>query len=329
MAVSEFESRVLALRGTEIVENPPEPIEALRGRDDQVLWIDLVKPTPQAMARLAEIFQLHPLAVEDALSRRQRAKAEEYAGFIFVTTYAARRGNGQRDREVELDEVDVFAGPGFVITVHDGMPTVLDEVRRRLAQAPRDLRTLSSFVLYVILDVVVDSYFPVLDTIDDEVERLEDVLFDKPSSETLDGLFACKRALLAMRRAAVPQRDMLNLLLRHETSMIGAPLHAYYRDVYDHLLRITEAIDTHRDLLSGALDIYLSITSNRLNEVVKVLTIVTAMFASLAVIPGIYGMNFEHAFPPFGWRYGFVTVLGIMATSVVVMLAIFRRLKWL
>ena len=329
MAVSESESRVLALRATEMIENPPEPIEALRGRDGQVLWIDLIKPAPAVMARLAEIFQLHPLAVEDALSRRQRAKAEEYEGFTFVTTYAARRGKQDGPAEIELDEIDVFAGEGYIITVHDGARGVLDEVRRRLAQAPRDLRTSSAFVLYVILDVVVDSYFPVLDAIDDEVERLEDVLFDKPAPETLDGLFACKRALLSMRRATVPQRDMLNLLLRHETTAIGGPLHAYYRDVYDHLLRITEAIDTHRDLLSGALDIYLSITSNRLNEVVKILTIVTAIFASLAVISGIYGMNFERSFPPFEWRYGFPAALGIMALSVFVMLAVFRRLKWL
>jgi magnesium transporter len=329
MAVNEIGSRVLALRPTEIVENPPESIEALRGRGDQVLWIDLVRPTPATMARLAEIFRLHPLAVEDALSRRQRAKAEEYEGFLFVTTYSARQDDGKGAGEIELDEIDVFSGPGFVITVHDGESSVLAEVRRRLAQAPRDLRTTSEYVLYVILDVVVDSYFPVLDAIDDQVERLEDVLFEQPSPQTLDGLFACKRALISMRRATVPQRDMLNLLLRHETTTIGGSLHAYYRDVYDHLLRITEQIDTHRDLLAGALDIYLSITSNRLNEVVKVLTIVTAIFASLAVISGIYGMNFERAFPPFEWRYGFLAALGIMATSVIIMLAVFRRLKWL
>jgi magnesium transporter len=327
--VNESESRVLALRGSEIVEQPSDAIEALRGRDDQVLWIDLIKPTPDVMARLATIFRLHPLAVEDALSRRQRAKAEEYDGFLFVTTYAAHRGQGDGAAEVELDEIDVFAGPGFIITVHEGMPAVIGEVRRRLGQAPRDLRTHSGFVLYVILDVVVDSYFPVLDAIDDQTEALEDVLFERPSAQTVDALFVCKRSLLGLRRAAVPQRDMLNLLLRHETAMIGGPLHAYYRDVYDHLLRITEAIDTHRDLLSGALDIYLSITSNRLNEVMKVLTIVTAIFASLTVVSGIYGMNFEHTFPPFGWRYGFAAALGIMAASVIAMLAVFRRLRWL
>ncbi len=122
---------------------------------------------------------------------------------------------------------------------------------------------------------------------------------------------------------------MMNLLLRHETSLISAPLRAYFRDIYDHLLRITEQIDTHRDLLAGALDIYLSLTSNRLNEIVKGLTVITAVFASLAVVSGIYGMNFERAFPPFQWRYGFVAALGIMAASVGIMLIIFRRLRWL
>jgi magnesium transporter len=145
----------------------------------------------------------------------------------------------------------------------------------------------------------------------------------------MDLLFASKRSLLEMRRVAAPQRDMINMLMRHDTRLIDETLRAYFRDIYDHLLRITEQIDTHRDLLAGALDIYLSMVSNRLNEVVKVLTIVTAIFASLTVISGIYGMNFERSFPPFEWRYGFVAVLGIMAASIVAMLALFRRLRWL
>jgi len=122
---------------------------------------------------------------------------------------------------------------------------------------------------------------------------------------------------------------MMNLLLRHESPLVDERLRAYFRDIYDHLLRITDGIDTHRDLLAGAVEIYLSLTSNRLNEVVKVLTIITAVFASLAVITGVYGMNFERAYPPFDWRYGFPAALGLMAASVAVMLAVFRRLGWL
>lgn len=324
MPAAPSKTRVLVLRGSEVIADPPESLESLRGREGQVLWIEVLHPTQAVMAEFAGVFNLHPLAVEDALKRRQRPKAEEYDRSLFITTHAARpRGS----YDITLDEIDVFAGRGFVITTHMGAPCV-EEVRRRLTQAPAQLRSSEGYLLYVILDVVVDSYFPVLDALDEYVERLEDTLFKKPTPQTMDRLFAAKRSLLRLRRVSAPQRDMMNLMLRRDT-LIATPLHAYFRDIYDHLLRITDQIDTHRDLLAGALDIYLTLTSNRLNEIVKVLTIVTAIFASLAVITGFYGMNFERTFPSFEWRYGVLAALGIMAASVAAMFAIFRRLRWL
>jgi len=321
-------THVLVLRGTELVADPPEPLESLRGRPGEVLWVDVPNPSPATMADLARIFTLHPLAVEDALKRRQRPKAEEYDHLLFITTHAARV-RGPHGHGVALDEIDLFYGRDFIITAHAGGCPALDEARRRVEQAPADLRRSEGYVLYAILDAVVDSYFPVLDSLDEYVERLEDTLLKNPTPQTMDRLFASKRTLLQLRRVAAPQRDMMNILLRHDATLVSAPLRAYFRDIYDHLLRITEQIDTHRDLLAGALDIYLSIVSNRLNEVMKALTVITATFASLAVISGIYGMNFERSYPPFDWRYGFVTALGIMAASVAVMLIIFRRLRWL
>lgn len=321
-------TRILVLRGADLVADPPEPLEALRARGGQVLWVDAPNPSPATMADLAKTFGLHPLAVEDALKRRQRPKVEEYDHLLFITTHAAR-SRGPHGHGVALDEIDLFYGRDFLITAHGGSCPAIDEARHRIEQAPPDLRRSEGYLLYAILDAVVDSYFPVLDSLDDYVERLEDTLFKRPSPQTMDRLFAVKRALLQLRRVAAPQRDLLNLLMRHETALVGGTMRAYFRDIYDHLLRITDQIDTHRDLLAVALDIYLSIVSNRLNEIMKVLTVITAIFASLAVISGIYGMNFERAFPPFEWRYGFVAALGIMAASVAVMLALFRRLRWL
>jgi magnesium transporter len=317
---------VLALRGAEIVADPPEPLPSLSQRAGQILWIDLTNPTAESLAPIAQAFGLHPLAVEDALKRRQRPKAEDYEGFLFITVHAARQ-RGAHD--VALDEVDIFYGRDYLITVHTGAAAVVDEARRRITQALPDLRGTRGYLLYVVLDAVVDSYFPVLDAMDAYIERLEDALFKRPQPRTLDRLFAAKRSLLALRRVAGPQRDMVSLLMRHDSVLVEERLRAYFRDIYDHLLRITEGIDTHRDLLAGAVEIYLSLTSNRLNEVVKVLTIITAVFASLAVITGVYGMNFERAYPPFGWPYGFVTALGLMAAAVGVMLILFRRLGWL
>jgi magnesium transporter len=317
--------RVLVLRDSEIVTDPIQPLESFIGHEGQVIWIDLPDPSHDEMAKVADLFRLHPLAVEDAMARQQRPKAEDYQGFIFITTHAAR-AEGER---VALDEIDIFYGPGYVITVHAGASAIITEARRRVSLASPDLRRSQGYLLYVVLDVVVDSYFPVLDTLDDYIEDLEDVLFTNPARETMDRLFAAKRALLTMRRVAAPQRDMMNLMMRHDTTLVGEPLRAYFRDIYDHLLRITEQIDTHRDLLAGALDIYLSLVSNRLNEVMKVLTIITALFASLAVITGFYGMNFERTWPPFGAAWGAPAAVGIMAVGVLMMLAVFRRLRWL
>lgn len=328
MSVLAATMHVIALRGAEVVANPAESLESLVRGDGQVLWIDLPDPTPETMNRIAGLFHLHPLAVEDALHRQQRPKAEEYEASLFITTHAARPA-GEQGEDIALDEIDIFYGPGFLITSHAGTPPVVEEARRRVLLAPHELRRSRGYLLYVLLDVVVDTYFPMLDSLDGYIEDLEDTLFANPNTQTLDRLFAAKRTLLHLRRVASPQRDMMNLLMRHDTRLIDEPLRAYFRDIYDHLLHITEQIDTHRDLLAGALDIYLSTVSNRLNEVVKVLTVITSVFASLAVISGIYGMNFERPFPPFDWPYGFWAAIGLMATSVTVMLVLFRRMRWL
>ncbi len=321
-------TKVLAFRGPEVVEASLESLEDFRARPGEALWVDILGPTPEALAHLAEAFGLHPLAVEDALKRSQRPKAEEYDRHLFISTHAARlRGAGGHD--VALDEIDIFFGEGFLITSHGGAAHAVDDARRRVMNSSPQLRSSPGYALYAVLDAVVDSYFPVLDALDDYTERLEDSLFRHPAPRTLDRLFASRRALLHLRRVAAPQRDMINLLARHQTRLIDQALGAYFRDIYDHLLRITDQIDTHRDLLAGALDIYVGMASNRLSEVMKVLTMITAVFASLAVITGIYGMNFERALPPFAWRYGFAAVLGTMAASVAVMVVLFRRQRWL
>jgi magnesium transporter len=320
--------RALALRGSDIVVDPPNPLDALKALDGQIVWIDLSDPTQESISPIASTLGLHPLAVEDALQRRQRPKVEEYDKTFFITTHAARPvDHGSHD--VSLDEIDIFFGKGFLITAHQGTCPAIDEARRRLTQAPPDLRVTDGYVLYVVLDVIVDSYFPVLDALDDYIEGVEDTLFTVHTPQTMDRLFEAKRALLLLRRVAAPQRDMMNIFMRHETPLISTRLGAYFRDIYDHLLRITDQIDTHRDLLAGALDIYLSITSNRLNEVVKFLTVITSIFALLAVVTGFYGMNFEHTFPSFKSPHGVPMVIGIMGIGILIMLALFRHRRWL
>jgi len=333
--------RITRYVGDRIEDDPPGPLAQWLTRDEGALWVDMTGPTDSDLRTLREVFHFHPLAIEDATKQRQRPKLEEYEGYLFLTMHAVHappqgagpspRPHPGRDRAWGLawDEIDVFFGPRYVVTVHAGPVPALDEARTRLAHAQPQLRAGADYVLYAIVDTAVDSYFPVIDRLDAALERLEDQLFRKPTARALDHIFALKRTLLHMRRVSAPLRDLVNGLTRRDLPLIGRQTTVYFRDVFDHLLRITDMIDTHRDLITGALDIYLSVISNRLNEVMKVLTVITAVFASLAVISGIYGMNFQRAYPPFDSPYGFAAVLGGMAAITAVMLALFRRQGWL
>ncbi len=317
--------QVTVYREDGIVTDPGESLPGLLAREEGAVWVALERARADDLKVLTDVFHFHPLAIEDAQKTGQRAKVEAYENILFVTMHAARHNHGT---QLTLDEVDIFFTAHAVVTVSGGSVPALAEAQSRLTRAPGRLRQAPDFVLYTILDAVVDTYFPVLDRIDDHIERLEDQLFRRPSNRTLSNLFRTKRALLLARRHVVPLRDTLNVLMRRETGLITEAVILYFRDIYDHVLRITDQIDTHRDLLAGALEIYLTLISNRLNEVVKVLTVITAIFALLTVITGIYGMNFTRSFPPFEWPYGFGVVIGFMFLLVAGMLAIFRRAGW-
>lgn len=310
-----------------VVDLDPQALPDALARGDGVLWVDMEGPTPDDQRILAEVFRFHPLAIEDTLKQAQRAKLEEYDGYYFMTLHAVRPA--QRGTRIGLQEIDLFYGRSYVVTAHPQPLPAIDEARARLARAGPGQRDHPDYVLYTIVDSAVDTYFPVIDRLDATLDRLEDHLFARPTPRTLDQLFHVKRNLLHLRRAATPLRDIFNVLTRRDTGMIRPQTLVYYRDIYDHLLRITDLVDTHRDLLTGAMEIYLSAISNRLNEIVKVLTVITALLGVGSVITGFYGMNFEHTVPPFGWRYGALTALLLILTTWTAALILFRRLRWL
>jgi magnesium transporter len=342
--------RITRYLADRVDDDPPLPLEQLLTQADGALWVDMSGPAADDVRVLRDTFTFHPLAIEDTMRQRQRPKLDAYEGHVFITMHAvhardrdahlapdqpagppgaSRKRSAPAATGLGLDEIDIFLGPRYVVTIHPRPVPALEEARSRLAHAPPQLRSQADYILYTIMDTAVDTYFPVIDQLDATISRLEDQLFRRPSPRTLDHLFALKRTLLQVRRVAAPLRDLLNGLTRRDLTLIQPHTVVYFRDIYDHLLRVTDMVDTHRDLISGALDIYLSLTSNRLNEVVKVLTVITAVFASLTVITGVYGMNFERAFPPFDWRHGFLAVLVGMFVVAVVMLAAFRKQGWL
>lgn len=320
--------RITVYTAEGVVEDPSTPLAHLLARKDAAIWVDMAGPSEGDVRVLREVFAFHPLAIEDAQKQEQRPKIEEYEGYFFLTIHAARSG-AAGGTDVALDEIDLFFGPTYVVSVHRDAAPPLEEARSRLGHAPPRLRRHADYLLYMIVDTAVDSYFPVIDGLDAALEGLEDQLFAHPTAAALDQIFALKRVLLQMRRTASPMRDLFNVLARRDLPFVTERTLVYFRDVYDHLLRITDMIDTHRDLLASSLDLYLSVVSNRLNEVMRRLTVITSLLALSAVITGIYGMNFARAYPSFEWPYGFAFTIAGMMVLAVGLLVLFRRLRWI
>lgn len=318
--------QITVYRTSGVEHESAQHLPALLQRDGQAVWVDLDRGNPEEMPLLADVFHFHPLAIEDAQKTGQRPKVEPYDGYLFLTLHTIRE---LRTGHVLFEEVDVFFTGTVVVTVRSPQAVAVDEARQRLARSPVELSRSADYVLYTIMDAVVDSYFPILDHVEERIERLEENLLRRPSTRTLRILFRLRHTLLEARRQIVPLRDTLNVLMRRETGLVTQAVVLYFRDIYDHVLRIIDQIDTHRDLLTGTLEIYLSITSNRLNEILKVLTAVTAIFAIWTVIAGIYGMNFERAFPSWQSPYGFWGVIAFMGVLSLFIVALFRNRGYL
>ena len=291
----------------------------------EFFWLDLHQPTAAELSLLSGVFKFHPLAVEDADHFSQRPKIDTYDDFILMVAYGA---NEDQDG---LVEVHCFFSERFLVTVHrDSCPT-FDDLRRRAA---RDMAppAQGAMLLYLILDALADSFFPGLSELDDRIDELEDEVFKKPDDAQLQELFRLKRRLVGWRKVISPERD---LFARIVTGVVAIPgmtsdMERYYRDLYDHLIRISDLVDSYRDLLTGAMDVYLSTVSNRLNEVMRQLTIVSTVFMPLTWIVGFWGMNF-------GWMVRHVTgwvpfvLLAVMTevVAVAIMLVVFRRRRWI
>ncbi|HEV8354483.1 MAG TPA: magnesium/cobalt transporter CorA [bacterium] len=318
---------VIHITADRIDERPDTPLEGLLAAPDGVVWVDMTGPTDADVAVLRDVFRFHPLAIEDATQREQRPKIDEYGSYIFLTVHVPEASLATGG-DVILDEVDIFAGSGYVVTVHAQTMPVLSDARARLQRAPGTMRPFTDFVLYTIVDTCVDTYFPIIDDLDDLLDGIEDRLLAQPTPDTLHQLFTSKQALVHLRRVASPLRDLFNTLTRRDLPFLRPEIQNYFIDVYDHLLRITDMIDTQRDLVAGAMDIYLSAVNNRLNENVQRLTVITAALALAAVVTGLYGMNFDLLYPDVHWRYGFVFALGLIFALWTIMTYIFKRLGW-
>jgi magnesium transporter len=293
---------------------------------DQFFWLDLTDPSERDVIRLGERFDLHPLAVEDTLHFGQRPKLDDFGTFAFVVFYGAGETEGETPG---VREVHMFLSGQYLITVHrDPIPALVEQrsyIKDRVVHSEQ-------FVVYRVLDALTDTFFPRLEAIDDEIDSLEDSIIAEPTDAQLQRIFQLKRSLLVMRKVITPQRDLLARGIDALAEVPGFQLDErdYFRDVYDHLIRISDLVDSYRDLLAGAMDAYLSTVANRQNEVMKQLTVIATIFLPLTFLTGFFGMNF--AFQVNHIQNTTLAFLGLAVggcvASVAVLWVYFKRKRW-
>ncbi len=296
-----------------------------------VTWVNVDGLGDAAVLRgLGEIFSIHPLALEDVVNVHQRSKVDQYPNHLFIVG----RMVGMGDR-VEREQLSLFLGKNYVLTFQERAGDSFNPVRERIRQPGRRARSEGpDYLAYALIDALIDGYFPVLEQYGERLESIEDDVLSRPDPQLVSRMHEVKRDLLTLRRAIWPLRETVNSLVREPSPLISDGTRIYFRDCYDHTVQIIDLLENYRDVASGLMDVYLSSVSNRLNEIMKILTILTALFIPLSLIAGIYGMNFNTAQSPFNmpelnWYFGYPFALGLMAVVALVMLTFFRRRGWL
>jgi len=310
-------------------ELAPARIRAIVDSGEGELWVDIDSTDVHQHSLLEKVFGFHPLAIEDTMSPGSRVKLEEYDRYIFVVVSGVRFDRATLDPfDLETFNLYFFLGKNFLVTVHAIESPSCDSTRERLMRNPDLLGRGAEMTMHSIIDQAVDAYFPIVESLNDLVDKLEEKLFESFDEKLIHEIFKAKRSAFSLRRHIGPLREVLNVLTNRPSVYIRAETQLYYRDVYDHTIRIMESVDTTRDLLAGVLETYLSQTSNRMNQVMKQLSIVATLALPLIVVGGIYGMNFSQM-PLTHHPLGFYWALGTMVAISAVMVWWVRKNRWL
>jgi magnesium transporter len=305
-------------------------LDALRA-DARNHWIHVIGLADvEVVERLGKLFDLHALALEDVMTLGQRPKAEEFDTTLFcIVQHLDYRAGSLEKRQVCL-----FLGEGFVVTFQPRGPDLLAPIRERLVKGRNRLRQKGpAYLSYAILDLIVDAAFPALEALGNHLDAIEAGILEKPDRHDIEALQCVRRELLVLRQVLWPQRELMSRLAREEHELMPDDVRLYFRDCYDHAVQALEVSENFREMASGLLDIYLTSLSHRLNDVMKVLTIISTVFMPLSFLAGVYGMNFDRRFPlnmpELGWRYGYLGFWGVSAAAIAMMLWLFRRKEWL
>lgn len=293
-----------------------------------VTWINVDSVTePGLLENFGRVMGFHSLMLEDILNTDQRPKFEDYGNYIYIVIkmldYDIRKG------EIETEQLSLILGPNYLISLQERAGDFFDPLRERIRKSLGRIRKSGAdYLAYTILDIIVDHYFVVLENLGEKIEQLEEIVVTDPREKTARAVHAVRREMIFVRKSVWPLRDVVTGLQRSESTLNHESTAAYFRDLHDHIMQVTESVDTFRDLLNGMLDSYYSTITTRTNSVVKVLTLFSAIFMPLTFITGIFGMNFRN-FPELEWHYGFQGSLIMMVVVIIVMITIFKWKKWL
>lgn len=302
-------------------------VNEVLAQEDKFVWIGLHEPSQEMLAEVQHEFGLHDLAIEDAHRAHQRPKLEAYGSSLFLVLRTAQINH--EDDHIDFGETHFFLGSNFIISVRHGSSLSYKDVRTRCESTPHLLKKGPGFALYAVMDSIVDQYFPVIEALEQELEKLEEMVFGKTFvRETTEQIYQLKRKLLEVKRAVSPLIDMCNRLVRFDLELIPEGTRPYFRDVYDHAIRINEMVDNARELLTTALEANFSLISISQNEMSKKFAGWAAIIAVPTMIAGIYGMNFSHM-PELNWKYGYPFALTVTLGSCVLLYLYFKRSGWL
>lgn len=311
--------------GRKLADISVSEISSYIARPDCFVWVALKDPEPAELQAMQHEFGLHALAVEDAQHGHQRPKIDEYDGSLFVVLHLIEMDNG----ELNVGEVGIFAGPKYVLSVRSGAERGFTDVRARCEHEPELLRHGAGYVLYALMDAVVDRYFPVLDNIESAIEDIEELIFaDQPVREHIEALYSAKRKLMILKHATEPLLEATAKLFGGRVPQLCVALQDYFRDVYDHLLRLNQAIDSLRDMVTTGISVTISLISIQENAVTKRLASYGALVTVPTLIAGVYGMNFQNM-PELNWLWGYPFALTIMVAIDIYLFYRFRKAKWL
>jgi magnesium transporter len=293
-----------------------------------VTWINIDGVhDSEVVGKLGTHFGVHPLILEDIMTTQQRPKMEDMGDYIFIVLRMLSLS--EKKKEVRSEQVSLILGSNFVISFQETEGDVFDSVRDRIRTGKGRLRKMGpDYLAYALIDSIVDNYFLTLEKLGEKVEFIEEELVSDPGRKTLQEIHILKREMIYLRKSVWPLREVISGLERVESDLIKESTGIFLRDVYDHTIQVIDTVETYRDMLSGMLDMYLSSVSNRMNEVMKVLTIIATIFIPLTFIAGVYGMNFRYM-PELGWRWGYFIVLSLMIVIGILMVFFFKRKKWM